>query len=130
MALAGHYRVEASSKSPLIDLDPSKGELRIAGCSIPENAERTYGPLMDALEAYVLSPASRTTVVVELDYFNSSTAKYLLDLLKLLEDAHELGRTKVQLEWRHAASDLDMIEAGKDYRDLLEFPVKLVESGI
>lgn len=124
------YRVEATSKSPRIEMDPAKGELSIIGCSIPENAERVYGPVMDALDAYLSSPASRTTIAVELNYFNSSTAKYLLDLLKLLEDAHGLGKTKVTLEWRHAASDLDMIEAGKDYRDLLEFPVKLVESGL
>lgn len=130
MALLEPFRTEATPKSPRLLLDPATGGLSIAGCSIPENAERIFGPLLDALEAYLASPAARTMVTVELNYFNSSTAKYLLDLLKLLEEAHELGHTKVLLEWRHSASDLDMIEAGKDYRDLLDFPVKLVESGI
>lgn len=123
------FRMDATSKSPRIELDPVEGRLSIVGCSIPENADKTYGPVLDALEVYLSSPSPRTLVSVELIYFNSSTAKYLLDLLKVLEDAHGAGRTKVALEWRHAASDLDMIEAGKDYRDLLDFPVKLVESG-
>ncbi|MCB0788135.1 MAG: SiaC family regulatory phosphoprotein, partial [Flavobacteriales bacterium] len=53
-------------------------------------------------------------------------AKYLLDIFRLLEDLHREGRSKVRLEWRCASDDLDMQEAGNDYRQLLEFPVKVV----
>ncbi|MBK9176676.1 MAG: DUF1987 family protein [Flavobacteriales bacterium] len=75
------------------------------------------------------SPAPRTTVRVSLTYFNSSSAKYVLDLLKRLEDAHMAGATRAVLEWLHAPDDLDMMEAGRDYKSLLEFPVKLVGGG-
>jgi hypothetical protein len=120
------YEQVATEKTPAVRLDPAAGTLRIHGCSIPENADRFYGPLYDAVDRYALHPATRTVVEVDLQYFNSSTSKYLLDVFKRLEDLHATRTSSVVLEWRHAADDLDMKEAGEDYRALLEFPVKLV----
>ncbi|MFZ1691774.1 MAG: DUF1987 domain-containing protein [Flavobacteriales bacterium] len=127
MPSAPVYRSEPTDKAPAILLDPSAGLLELSGYSIPENADRVYAPLFDAVEAYAQAPLPRTLIRIGLTYFNSSTAKYLLDLLKRFEDLHAGGQTKVVLEWRHAPGDLDMKEAGGDYRGLLEFPVKLVE---
>lgn len=121
------YTVPATAKTPDLDLDPGSGVLTIKGCAIPENADRFFTPLLDRIVVYGTAPAERTVVRVELSYFNSSSAKYLLDLFKELEDLHAAGRTKVSVEWCHAPEDLDMQEAGQDYRALLEFPVKLVE---
>jgi hypothetical protein len=120
------YEQAATEKTPAVRLDPAAGTLVIHGCSIPENADRFYGPLYDAVDRYALHPATRTVVEVDLQYFNSSTSKYLLDVFKRLEDLHAARTSTVVLEWRHAADDLDMKEAGEDYRALLEFPVKLV----
>jgi hypothetical protein len=115
----------ATDKTPAVLLDPVTGSMRIAGCSIPENADRFFGPIYDAVDHYAEKPAERTSVKVELTYFNSSTSKYLLDVFKRLEDAHAKGTTNVELVWYHAADDLDMKEAGEDYRSLLRFPVRL-----
>lgn len=127
MPSAPVYRSEPTDKAPLILLDPTAGLLEMSGCSIPENADRVYSPLFDAIEAYARAPLPRTVIRIGLTYFNSSTAKYLLDLLKRFEDLHAGGQSKVVMEWRHAPGDLDMKEAGADYRGLVEFPVKLVE---
>jgi hypothetical protein len=121
------FRSGPTEKAPSILFEPATGLLEMTGCSIPENAQRVYDPLFDAVEAYAIAPLPRTVIRIGLSYFNSSTAKYLLDLLKRFEDMHAGGQTKVVLEWRHAPDDLDMKEAGNDYRSLLEFPVKLVE---
>ncbi len=121
------YTVPATAKTPVLDLEPGKGLLMISGCSIPENADHFFTPLLEKVTEYGTDPAERTVVRVQLSYFNSSSAKYLLDLFKELEDLHAAGRTKVSVEWCHAPEDLDMEEAGQDYKALLEFPVKLVE---
>lgn len=115
----------ATDKTPSVLLDPVTGSMRIAGCSIPENADRFFGPIYDAVDRYAEDPVERTNVQVDLTYFNSSTSKYLLDVFKRLEDAHANGTTQVELTWYHAADDLDMKEAGEDYRSLLRFPVRL-----
>lgn len=119
--------IEATAKTPRIELLPAQGLLTIAGGCIPENADRVFGPVHEALARYAESPAPRTTVRIALTYFNSSSAKGILDVLKQLEDLHAAGKSKVTLEWVHSPNDLDMKEAGGDYRSLVEFPVKLVE---
>ena len=121
------YVIPATEKTPAVELRPEIGLLSINGCSIPENADRFYSPLQDRVERYSLAPHARTTVRITLTYFNSSTSKYLLDLFKRLEDLHATGRSQVALEWFFASGDLDMKEAGEDYRSLIEFPVRLKE---
>lgn len=117
----------ATEKTPAVNLRPEQGLLEITGCSIPENADRFYSPIQDRIERYALAPPPKTTIRVALTYFNSSTSKYLLDLMKRLEDLHAAGLSQVVLEWCYTRGDLDMKEAGEDYRSLLEFPVKLKE---
>ena len=48
----------------------------------PENADRFFTPIQDVVERYALAPRPKTSVHIALTYFNSSTSKYLLDLLK------------------------------------------------
>jgi hypothetical protein len=118
-------RIDPTDKTPLVALDPASGRLEIAGCSIHENSDRFFRPLLDALSAMAQAPPASIEVHVALDYFNSSSSKYLLDVLRMLEDIHVAGRSKVSMAWSHAEEDLDMEEAGRDYKALLDFPVKV-----
>lgn len=122
------FELVATDRTPSVLLQPAQGLLALTGCSIPENADRFYTPLHALLDRYGAAPAAVTTVRVALSYFNSSSSKYLLDLFRHLEDLHASGTTKVSLEWHYDRGDLDMQEAGQDYRSLLEFPVRLMET--
>lgn len=117
--------LSATDKTPAVSIDGARGVFTISGCSIPENADRFFGPIQDMAEEYAKQPSARTTLRVELSYFNSSSSKYLLDLMKHLADLHASGRSSVTMEWWYAKDDLDMKEAGEDYRSLLDMPVKL-----
>ncbi|MBX2980672.1 MAG: DUF1987 domain-containing protein [Flavobacteriales bacterium] len=117
----------ATERTPRIVLRHALGTISIQGCSIPENADRFFGPVLDQVELYMQRPAPATVARIELSYFNTSTSKYLLDLFKLLEDLHASGRSLVSMEWQHAANDLDMQEVGEDFKALLEYPVRLVK---
>lgn len=116
--------------TPEVVFDLDQGELRIEGCSIPENAEGFFRPLITRIEQYALTPAVHTDVRIFLTYFNSSSSKYLLDLLKLLNEVHLDGKGTVELEWQYEEGDLDLEEAGRDYGSLVEFPVRLAPQPI
>lgn len=120
--------IAPTDKTPLVRLDPRAGSIELRGISVPENADRFFAGLFEAVDAYALAPAPRTRAVVELTCFNSSSAKCLLDLFRRLEDLHASGGSSAMVEWHHARDDLDMREAGEDYRELLEIPVKLVRT--
>lgn len=123
-------RLAGTERTPEVAFDPQSGTLRMVGCCIHENTEAFFRPLLDRAEAYVGQPAAHTTIQIFLDYFNSSTAKYLLDLLKLFDGLHHAQPGTVELEWHYEADDLDMQEAGSDYKALLDMPVHLVSGPI
>lgn len=116
----------ATDKTPEVLFDRDGGMFEMCGCSIHENAEGFFRPLLEMVEDYARRPAPVTRVKLAMTYFNSSSSKYLLDLLKLLDEIHISGAAVVGLEWHYDQNDLDMEEAGGDYKDLLEMPVTLV----
>lgn len=118
--------LSATEKTPAVLFAPVEGLFELTGCSIHENADRFFRPLIDIAERYARQPGEHTTVRLALSYFNSSSAKYVLDLLKIMDDLHAARPGSVKLEWLYEVDDLDMEEAGQDYRALLAMPVELI----
>ena len=75
---------EGSAKTPVVEFS-SNGELLLKGRSIPENSIEFYKPLIEWLESYSESPNSTTVLSVQLEYFNTSSSKCILDVFKKLE---------------------------------------------
>lgn len=121
------FELDATTKTPRVVLDPGTGRIELSGSCIHENADRFFRPLFERVQAYLEMPQPRTMVRIDLEYFNSSSAKYLLDLLRIVDDGHAAGRTTARVEWGHRTDDLDMREVGEDFQGLLDMPVQLIE---
>ncbi|MGU3360547.1 DUF1987 domain-containing protein [Methylobacterium sp. M6A4_1b] len=108
-------QLAATDRSPRVDFDFATGHLSLQGESYPEDAAAFFGPLLQALRTY-LTHASGPPIVFEvaLAYFNSSSAKALMNLFMPLEDAAEQGRS-VTVRWRFADGDETIEEAGEDF---------------
>lgn len=119
-------RIERTDKTPEVDFDPGTGNFRFIGWSIHENSAAFFRPLLECVEAYVKQPQPRTLITISLEYFNSSSSKYILDMLRMWDDLQAGGQSSVELAWHYAEDDLDMQEAGRDYAALLDMPVRLV----
>jgi hypothetical protein len=118
--------IEGTSKTPTVSLNPENGLVEIKGRSIPENSVEFYKPLVDWLEDYKKSPASKTTVNIQLEYFNTSSSKCILDVFKKLEDINK-GDAEVLINWYYEEDDEDMLEAGEDYESIIRVPFKMIE---
>jgi len=118
--------IEGTSKTPTVSLNPENGLVEIKGRSIPENSVEFYKPLVDWLEDYKKSPASKTTVNIQLEYFNTSSSKCILDVFKRLEDINK-GDAEVLINWYYEEDDEDMLEAGEDYESIIRVPFKMIE---
>ncbi|MDG5800107.1 DUF1987 domain-containing protein [Marinilabiliaceae bacterium ANBcel2] len=117
---------EGSPKTPYVMLDGEKGLIEIKGRSIPENSVEFYKPLIDWLDTYGEDPKDTTTVNVQLEYFNTSSSKCILDIFKKLELIYKKG-TKVQINWYYEEDDEDMFEAGEDYQSIINIPFSMFE---
>jgi len=117
---------ESSSKTPAINFDAKSGVLFLKGRSIPENSIEFYKPLNDWLDLYGEKPLDETTIDMKLEYFNTSSSKCILDLLKRLEKINQAG-SKVSVNWYFESEDEDMEEAGEDYQAIIKLPFKMIE---
>ena len=119
------YTIEGSPKTPNINFDLIGGILEIKGRSIPENSIEFYKPLIGALENYSSAVKPITTVNIQLEYFNTSSSKCILDVFKKLEGINKAG-SAVTIHWHYEEDDEDMLEAGEDYQAIINVPFKMV----
>jgi len=117
---------EQSSNTPGIILKKD-GYIRISGRSIHENPEQFFDPLVNWVERYMEDPADVTTVDIELEYFNSSSAKYILNMLQILSAVEEMGK-KLRINWSYEEGDDDILERGQYYSSVLGIPFNFIET--
>ena len=79
------YFSEQTAKTPFIQFNPHSGVFEMKGKSIPENSKVFYTAMFEWLDKYVAQPSANTTLDIQLDYFNTSSAKCVIDLFKKLE---------------------------------------------
>ncbi len=118
--------IEGTAKTPTIKFDSAAGVIEIKGRSIPENSIEFYKPLIDWLDKYSFKPQGNTVVNIQLEYFNTSSSKCILDVFKKLEAINKSGNSKVIINWHYEEDDEDMSEAGEDYQAIINIPFTMV----
>jgi len=98
--------------------------MSISGRSIPENSIEFYQPLMDWVQAHLTDGQDAVEVSIRLEYFNTSSSKCLMDLLKRVEKMP----AKSSVLWYYEEEDEDMLEAGEDYDAIIDMPFRLIAS--
>ncbi len=113
------FQIEGNTSRPTVLFNASTGQFRMTGRSILENSIRFYEPLIKWIDDYIKNPAEKTEFHMELEYFNTSTSKYLLQILQQFEFMFERGND-VTVVWYFA--DEDMQELGNDYQQIVNLP--------
>jgi len=117
---------EGTPKTPTVRFDGAKGIIEIKGRSIPENSYEFYKPLVEWLDAYAKEAKPQTQVNIQLEYFNTSSSKCILDVFKKLEAIQKVNEG-VTINWFYDEDDEDMLEAGQDYESIIRIPFKMIE---
>lgn len=120
------YLVHGTAKTPSILLDPKAGTLEMKGRCIPENTIEFFRKLLDAVEAFGKTNAKKFEITLQLEYFNTSSSKCLLDLFKNAEVLKNNG-VEVLINWIYDKEDEEWLEVGKDYESMTEVPFKYIE---
>ena len=118
--------IEGSNKTPSIKLDAKENIFVIEGRSIPENSVEFYKPIVKWLEDYKSEALDSTVVDIKLEYFNTSSSKCILDVFKKLEAIKKLNKD-VTIVWHYEEDDEDMLEAGEDYKSIIQVPFRMEE---
>ena len=121
--------IDKTEFSPEIILDHAGKNFSIKGNSRPEDVRDIYFPVvtwMNDYEAFLQGEGKGyhtedDPMVFEFDmeYFNSSTAKFLFDIVDVLRKMKKSG-VPVGVAWIWDEEDTDMKEAGEDLSYLVE----------
>ncbi|OFX18508.1 MAG: hypothetical protein A2033_00855 [Bacteroidetes bacterium GWA2_31_9] len=118
--------IEETEETPLIKLDSESGLMEISGRSLPENASSFFEPVHKWLSDYLSNPAINTTMHLKLEYFNSSSAKQIMQIILLFEQLH-LKSNNVKILWFYSQTD-ELIESrGRELKNLVNIPFELTQ---
>jgi len=124
------FSKEETRKTPKVIIDKEKGYIEMDGNSIPENVRAFYNEVVNELKDAILfweSPdIDNLKFIVKLYYFNSSSAKFIYDLLALFISLHKKGKN-ISVEWYYEDDDIDEKEAGEELSEMLSFPFNFHE---
>jgi hypothetical protein len=101
--------------TPEIRFNYEKADFKISGVSMPSNPRPFFEELFKWFDEYKTQPIENAKFVFHLDYFNTSSSKFLLELMKKIQD---IGNNN-KIVWQYADYDEDLKEVGEDFQEIV-----------
>jgi hypothetical protein len=126
--------IDKTSTTPEVILDPENKIFKISGESRPSDVREFYDRIMswliDFRWEFTNSKDLKEPVnfSFHLEYFNSSSAKMILDICKILASL-KLNGFNVTINWYYDKEDIDMLEVGKEISGIVKVPFEYVVAG-
>ncbi len=121
--------IEQTPATPEINFSPAENIFMIRGTSSPEDVRAMYYPVIEWVKIFVddvidgeykiFDSKNPVRLQIDLLYFNSSSAKFLFDLLIEMQRLKPIG-VPFEVIWLYDQEDPDMKEAGVDFAKLAE----------
>jgi hypothetical protein len=112
--------IQATARTPLLSFKPGEGIFLLEGESYPEDTKKFYDTPLQSVYAYLRQSAlPPSKFVFRLKYFNSSSAKVLMDLFVAIEESAVAGNS-LSVEWHYAEDDDNMQELGEEFSEELQ----------
>lgn len=129
ITLMDSFYIAPTDFSPEINFSPASNSFVIKGNSRPEDVRELFDPALEWLSDFLESLKEDSShsytennpfiFQFDLDYFNSSSAKFFYDFLKMIKRFRSSG-IPVSIAWSYEEEDIDMKEAGEDLAFLAE----------
>ena len=123
--LLKNIHIERTRKTPEVLLNPD-GVIKIEGRSIPEDASLFFDDILEWIYNYVTFPKENTLVEINLEYLNSGTSKYVLQILKKLSELTANDHHLI-INWYYEEGDDDIQERGEYYASILDLKINYFE---
>lgn len=123
-------KIESTAFTPEINFDIDNNTLTFLKVSKPANAFEFYKPVfefIDNFEKEKLKSKDINELILDFnfDYFNTSTAKVIYNLLERLKELQKRN-VKVIINWYYYSEDDDLLEEGEMMSESLRIPFNFV----
>jgi len=113
--------IKETEKTPSVSLS-QKGILKIEGRSIPEDAASFFKPIIEWTNNF---SAEDVRVDIKLEYFNTSSSKFILEMLRAIDKNQT--KKNMLVNWFYEEGDLDVLESGQYFESILGIEFKYIE---
>lgn len=117
--------IKPTNKIPFTKFDSSTGILEITGCLIPENPLAYSQQIFDWIDNYKNKPNTTTTLILNLEYFNTSSVAVILKPLFSKLELLATGHYQVEVKWYY--DDTDTKDIATDFSNMFNIPFNLIE---
>lgn len=129
------YILEPSELIPGVIFDPDNNNFEMSGSSRPEDVRDLFYPMIEWLKNFgekisqgMDTPFSKDNPLlfkIKMDYFNSSSAKFMFDIFEELNSIHKSG-LPINIQWYFDEEDDDMREAGEEMQNLVNMKFQFI----
>ncbi|TAE00962.1 MAG: DUF1987 domain-containing protein [Bacteroidetes bacterium] len=113
--------------TPYVSFDANTGECLIQGESYLEESFDFYNNLMKWLNNYFSEGGQSLDLSFQLTYFNTSSSRAILEMIKLLKKHKDSGK-QITINWLYPNPDDDELQMeAEDFIEESGFPMNLVE---
>ncbi len=107
--------IPAGKRTPELNFDFEQGLFQFIGESYPENIREFYDHPINQFQKWLDGPVDQDLQVhFKLFYFNSSSAKVVMEFFDSVEESAVNGR-KCLIKWFHAKDDDNIKELGEEF---------------
>lgn len=111
--------------TPSVHLQAGTGICEILGESYIEDAPSFYEPILSWLKEYTETQKKELTFNFKLTYFNTSSSKSLLHVIKQLKYHKEQGFF-IEINWYYPDDNYDLLAEAEDFMEDIELKFNLI----
>lgn len=114
-----NIQIPAAQRTPSLNLDVVNRLFELEGESHPEDTRKFYEEPISQVVAFISQKHQEQVICkFKLKYFNSSSAKVIMDLCTAIESSAK-GGNRIKVEWHYIADDDNMKELGEEFSEEL-----------
>lgn len=113
---------KATNKTPQISKEDNN--IYISGVIIPENPIDIF-QMINSIVDEMNKETQNFNVHFSLEYFNTSSARYLYDFFK-----KQNGNIKIKIVWHYDDDDEEIIESGKEFEEISNLKFEFINQTI
>ncbi len=118
-----NFIIEKTEADPELKANFETGEINISERFLSYFPYEIFYPLVIWIDDYLTKGNSIKKIGLDFDYFSTSPSKCILELLKFVAKS---SNEDLKIVWFHYDDDEDMIQAGNDYKEMLDFDNRMI----
>ncbi|CAN5815453.1 hypothetical protein BH11BAC7_BH11BAC7_02300 [soil metagenome] len=107
-----------------VEFDAATALLCIKGNSIPENSDEFFQPLYDWVDQFKIDHNGKVTFRIFMTYFNTSTIRHIIGLMKRLIQRYG---SELTIVWAYEKGDEEIMDRGQDISEVVKYAFKFEE---